>query len=65
MNDQGLYVGEFFFPGYASYAPVTAANASGINDGAAAVVEADLTRATASLRRTLRLGQPARSDVQT
>ena len=28
MNDQGLYVGEFFFPGYASYAPVTAANAS-------------------------------------
>jgi choloylglycine hydrolase len=28
MNDQGLYVGEFFFPGYANYAPVTPANAS-------------------------------------
>jgi choloylglycine hydrolase len=28
VNDRGLYVGEFFFPGYAGYADVTAANAS-------------------------------------
>jgi len=28
MNDRGLYVGEFFFPGYAGYATVTPANAS-------------------------------------
>ena len=28
LNDQGLYVGEFFFPGYAGYADVTPANAS-------------------------------------
>lgn len=27
-NDRGLYVGEFFFPGYAGYAPVTPANAA-------------------------------------
>ena len=33
-------------------------------DGAAAVVEADLTRAAAALRRVLRLPQPARSGVQ-
>jgi CheY-like chemotaxis protein/signal transduction histidine kinase len=34
-------------------------------DGAAAVVEADLTRAAAALRRMLRLPQPARSGVRT
>ncbi|HEY1654259.1 MAG TPA: choloylglycine hydrolase family protein [Candidatus Tumulicola sp.] len=28
LNDQGLYVGEFFFPGYAGYTGVTPANAS-------------------------------------
>jgi choloylglycine hydrolase len=28
LNDQGLYAGMFFFPGYATYAPVTAENAS-------------------------------------
>lgn len=28
QNDRGLYVGEFFFPGYAGYTPVTPANAS-------------------------------------
>ncbi len=28
LNDAGLYVGEFFFPGYAGYADVTPANAS-------------------------------------
>jgi choloylglycine hydrolase len=28
VNDQGLYVGEFFFPGYARYATVTPQNAS-------------------------------------
>jgi choloylglycine hydrolase len=28
MNDHGLYVGEFFFPGYAGYTDVTPANAS-------------------------------------
>ena len=28
MNDQGLYVGEFFWPGYAGYADVTPENAS-------------------------------------
>lgn len=28
LNDRGLYVGEFFFPGYAGYADVTPANAS-------------------------------------
>jgi choloylglycine hydrolase len=28
MNDHGLYVGEFFFPGYADYATITPANAS-------------------------------------
>ena len=28
MNDQGLYVGEFFFPGSAGYADVTTENAS-------------------------------------
>jgi CheY-like chemotaxis protein len=33
-------------------------------DGAAAVVEADLTRAAAALRRTLRYGQPAKTDVK-
>jgi CheY-like chemotaxis protein len=34
-------------------------------DGAAAVVEADLTRAAAALRRTLRIAQPERSGAQT
>jgi hypothetical protein len=34
-------------------------------DGAAAVVEADLTRAAAALRRTLGHGQHARSDAKT
>jgi hypothetical protein len=34
-------------------------------DGAAATVEADLTRAAAALRRTLRQPLPARSGVQT
>ena len=34
-------------------------------DGAAAVVEADLIRAAAALRRALRITQPARSGVQT
>ena len=34
-------------------------------DGAAAVVEADLTRAAAALRRTLRMPQAARSGVRT
>jgi signal transduction histidine kinase/CheY-like chemotaxis protein len=34
-------------------------------DGAAAVIEADLTRAAAALRRTLGHGQHARSDVKT
>jgi choloylglycine hydrolase len=28
INDQGLYVGEFFFPGFAGYTDVTAENAS-------------------------------------
>ena len=28
LNDRGLYVGEFFFPGYAGYADVTPADAS-------------------------------------
>jgi len=28
LNDRGLYVGEFFFPGYAGYADVTTENAS-------------------------------------
>jgi choloylglycine hydrolase len=28
LNDQGLYVGLFYFPGYADYTPFTAANAS-------------------------------------
>ena len=28
LNDRGLYVGEFFFPGYAGYADVTPENAS-------------------------------------
>ena len=34
-------------------------------DGAAAVIESDLTRAAAALRRTLRQGQTARSGAQT
>jgi signal transduction histidine kinase len=34
-------------------------------DGAAAVVESDLTRAAAALRRTLRFGQPAKSGAKT
>ncbi len=28
LNTEGLYIGEFFFPGYAGYADVTPANAS-------------------------------------
>jgi signal transduction histidine kinase/CheY-like chemotaxis protein len=39
----------------------TRAKRLGTIDGAAAVVEADLTRAAAALRRTLRYGHPARS----
>jgi hypothetical protein len=36
----------------------------GTIDGAADVIEADLTRAAAALRRVLRHGQTARSGVQ-